>query len=354
MGSASALRCAGALLAQRIRPSAALVVAIAVGWTAPGAKALSPVELDPQGVSLAAYGGWAAWSRHDAATGAFALVARSPQGAVSLPAIAERPAPFDVELGPTHGSGVAAVYSRCIDDAARGGCHLVLLALGQTPAHERALAPPGGGSDYRPAIWRTQIAFLRNGASAAAPDRIFVWPIGSRAATQLALPRSRGNRGAGWPAGRTGRITGLTFNGMQVGFVTSNTVGTFGETTLWFEPLRGRPILIDQQTGGAGNVCEPQFVSPQLSGRWLYAYLHACDPSGNPRLDRLTRYRHGQVQVARYTFIRAGDEAISSVVSDGAGVDWDANGIARVRPVAWRTVAVPVPSTFCGRSDPFC
>lgn len=334
--------------------AAATATAGALGCGVADANALAPVVLDPQGVSVAAYGGWAAWSRHDGATGAYALVTRSPQGVVSPAPVAERATPFDVQLGPTHGVHVAAVYSRCADDDAHAGCHLLVLELQSPQAGERALAPPGGGSDYSPAIWRTQLAFLRRGASAVTPDRIFVWRMGSGAATRLALRRSRGNRAAGWPAGLTGRVTGLTFDGAEVGYVTANSVGTLGETTLWFEAVGGAPVLIDQHTGGAGNVCEPQIVSPQLAGRWLYAYLHACDPSGNPRLDRLTRYRHGEVQVARYTFVRTGDEAISAVVLDGAGVDWDASGIARLARVSWRRVAAPVPQTFCSRSDPFC
>jgi hypothetical protein len=284
----------------------------------------------------------------------YALLTRSPQGVISPAPVAERPSPFDVELGPTRGSGVGAVYSRCAGEAPPSGCRLLLLELRSPQARERALTPPGGGSDYQPAIWRAQLAFLRKGASASMPDRIFVWRIGSRTATQLALPRSRGNGAAGWPAGLTGRVTGLTFNGMQVAYVTSNAVATFSETTLWFQSPGRRPELIDQRTGGAGNVCEPAFVSPVLSGKWLYAYLHACDPSANPRLDRLTRYRHGEVQVARFTFVRFGDEAISSAVADGNGVDWDAGGVTRVAPVSWRTVAAPLPQTFCSRSDLFC
>ena len=166
----------------------------------------------------------------------------------------------------------------------------------------------------------------------------------------------RGSRGGGntWPSGLTGSITGLSFNGKQVAYVTVNLVGSFGETTLWFEPLGGHPELIDQETSGAGNVCPPEFVSPVLAGPWLYAYLHACDPSANPNLDRLTRYRHGEVERARYTFIHSGDEAITSIVPDGAGADWDSSGIERLASVAWRRIRTPVAQTFCSRSDPFC
>jgi hypothetical protein len=338
----------------RRRLAAAAVTLAALAGPAVAGAAQAPLLLDAGGVSVASYGGWAAWSRADAATGMYALITRSPLGVIAAAPVAERTSPFDVELGPTGGARVGAVYSRCADEAARGGCHLLLLELRSPQAGERSLTPAGGGSDYRPAIWRTRVAFLRKSASAAAPDRIFVWSIGSRTATQLALPRSRGNRAAGWPAGLTGRVTSLAFNGMQVGYVTSSAVGTFSETTLWFQAPGGRPELIDQQTGGAGSVCQPAFVSAVLSGKWLYAYLHACDPGANPRLDRLARYRHGQVQVARLQLIRFGDEEIHSAVLDGGGVDWDAGGVRRVAPVSWRTVAAPVAQTFCSRSDPFC
>jgi hypothetical protein len=333
-------------------------VILTLASTAPGAGAASPVVLDPTGVSVAAYGGWAAWSRPDAATGRYALVLRSPQGAISLAGIAENAAPFDVELGPTGGSGVAAVYSRCTSTTTRKGCHVAELRLGVAGAVERALAPPGGGSDHEPAVWNGALVFLRRNPSGATrrPDDLLIWQIGSRKVKSLALPSSRGAQSDGgtWPRGLTGSITALSFNGRQVAYVTANSIGTFGESTLWFEPLGGRPQLIDQETGGAGNVCPPEFVSPVLAGPWLYAYLHACDPSANPHLDRLTRYRHGEVQSARYTFIHSGDEGITSIVPDGTGIDWDAYGVQRLATVTWRKITAPVAETFCSRSDPFC
>lgn len=336
---------------------AAAAAVVLVGTTA-WASTPAPTLLDKQGSLVAAYGGWAAWSRADPATNAYALELRSPTGSISPAPIAERPAPFDVELGPS-GSGVAAVYSRCADAATARGCHIAELELGAAGATERTLTPPGGGSVHEPAIWKNQIVFLRHNPSGGSrrPDNLFAWSIGSRKVRQQTLPVSKGSNGAGgesWPAGLTGLITGLTFNGKQAGYVTSNAVSVFGESTLWFEPLGGRPELIDQETGGAGNVCAPAFISPVLSGRWLYAYLHACDPSANPGLDRLTRYRRGEVQRARYTFIHSGDEGITSAVPDGAGVDWDAYGIERLATVTWTRIPAPVAQTFCNRSDPFC
>jgi hypothetical protein len=343
-------------LTRRLAWAAGVVVALGC-TTAPAVRAgaTAPLVLDAHGVSVAAYGGWAAWSRADVSTGHNALVIRSPLGAISLAPVVESATPFDVELGPS-GSGVAAVYSRCANAAAAKGCHIEELELGATRASEHTLTPPGGGSVHEPAIWRGRLAFLRHNPSGGhrRPDNLFAWSIGSRKLQQLTLPLSRGSRAAPWPSGLTGLITGLTFNGKQLGYVTANLVGSFGETTLWFEPLGGRPELIDQETSGAGNVCEPEFVSPVLAGPWLYAYLHACDPSANPNLDRLTRYRHGAVESARFRFVRSGDESISSAIPDGAGVDWDSNGVQRLVTVSWRKITAPVAQTFCSRADPFC
>lgn len=349
-------RCSRSLF--RATGVAALLVASLAG-SAAIAGAVAPVALDPSGISVAAYGGWAAWSRPDAMTKSYALVLRSPEGAISLAPVAESAAPFDVELGPTGRSRVSAVYSRCSKATALKGCHILELPLGVAGATERALVPPGGGSDHEPAIWDGRLVFLRQDPAGGSrrPESLLAWEIGSQRLESLALPSSRGTRNSAageWPAGLTGSITGLSFNGKQVGYVTANLNGVFGESTLWFEPLGGRPVLIDQVTGGAGNVCAPEFVSPVLSGPWLYAYLHACDPSANPSLDRLTRYRHGEVERARYTFIHSGDEAITSIVPDGAGVDWDAYGLERLATVAWQKITPPIAETFCSRSDPFC
>jgi hypothetical protein len=341
---------------------AAGILVISLVGVAARAGAQTPTVLDPNGVSVAAYGGWTAWSRSDATTNQYALVVRSPQGTSSLAPVADSASPFDVELGPS-GSGVAAVYSRCANTTTLAGCRIAELGLGVAGATEHILAPPGGGSVHEPAIWQRRVVFLRRNPSgggedpthpARKPDTLFAWDVGSRKLQPLELPASRGSRSAGWPSGLTGQISGLTFNGQQLGYATSNVVGSFGETTLWFEPLGGRPELIDQETSGAGNVCQPAFISPVLSGRWLYAYLHACDPSGNASFDRLTRYRRGEVQRARVTFIRSGDESISSVVPDGGGVDWDDGGVQRLATVAWRRITPPIAQTFCNRADPFC
>ncbi len=309
---------------------------------------------------VATYGGWAAWSRFDADTHAYALVLRSPSGAISLAPVPERAAPFDVELGPED-SGVAAVYSRCSDTVTLKGCHVYELKLGVTGATEQMLAAPGS-SVHEPAIWKGLLVFLRRnpGGGGRRPDNLFQWRIGSSSARSVVLPASLGGISAEaghWPKGQTGTISGLTLHGQQIAYSTTSGSGSFGVTSLWLERLGGPPKLIDQVTAGAGATCEHAFLSPTLLGGWLYAYLHDCDPSANPQLDRWTRYSlsgHG-AQRAKFTFVHTGDEVIDSVVPDASGVDWSSeSGLYRLASVAWRPIKSPVPETFCTLEHPLC
>jgi hypothetical protein len=337
----------------------ATVLVTLVGESA-RASAPTPTVLDAQGSMVAAYGGWAAWSRADTATNAYELVLRSPSGAISLAPVPERAAPFDVELGPD-GSGVAAVYSRCLDTQALRGCHIYELRLGVPDAVEQPLQAPGS-SVHEPAIWDGLLAFLWRYPVGAQrrPDNLFSWRIGSSMAHSIVLPASRGARqteAGHWSKGMTGRITGLTLHGQRVAYSTTIGSGSFGVTSLWLEQVSGSPRLIDQVTSGAGATCEHAFLSPTLLGGWLYAYLHDCDPSANPQLDRWMRYSltGPGTQRARFTFVHTGDEVIESVVPDAGGVDWAAeNGLYRLASVAWRTIRRPVPETFCSQADPLC
>jgi hypothetical protein len=348
----------------------ALLAAICLLGAAPALSAGSspPTLLDPSGQAVSAYGGWAAWSRYDAATRQFALVLRTPAGEVVLPPLPERQTPFDVELGPD-GPSVAAVYSRCANAVALTGCRISELTLSTTHAVERVLAVPGGGSLHGPAIWQARLGFLRRNPSggsedsahptARRPDDLFVWRRGSSAVERVSLPSSRGERGAGWPRGLTGVIGGLTLNGRQLAYTTATGIKTSGFElsmfTLWYQLLGQGPRLIDQATAGEANVCVPSLRSPTISGEWLYAYLHACDPSGS-NLDRWTRYglRARTAQSARGQFVGSSESAIGSIVPDGGGIDWDSEGVRRLDHVSWRAIARPTPDSFCTRNDLFC
>lgn len=330
---------------------------LAAGLTTVGARAATVTVLDAKGASVSAYGGWAAWTHFGPGANEFELMLRAPDGTISPAPVPVSNGVFEVQLGPAVG-GVQAVYERCTDPTHKFGCHVFALRLGQPGASERELAIPGDGSDFRPAVFNNRLAFLRLNPAGGShrPDNLYTWSIGAASVRAVTLPASKGLRessGGRWPRGLTGEITSLTIGPSQLAYVTSNLSGTFGETTLWYEPIGGRPELIDQQTSGAANVCPPSFLSPVVAGPWLYAYLHAC--VGSPSLDRLTRYKRGAGERAKFTFIHSGDDDIGSVVRDGAGVDWDDEGsVKHLASVSWRHILLPVAQTFCSRSDPFC
>jgi len=357
------------------------MLAIVISAAAALASPSKPVVLDPSSgcgpaldqdsiedcapPSAVAYGGWSAWSRSDPATKQFALVVRSPQGAIRLPQIPERAGPFDVELGP-YGAGVVAVYSRCANALTDEGCKIYELPLGAPSATERRLDVPGGGSLHEPAIWRGTLVFLRRNSNggedmARRPDSLFEWQIGASKVEALALPQSRGvhnlNLGPTWPKGMTGIISGLTLNDGQIAYVTATASGDFGMSTLWDQRLGHSPTLIDEVTAGAGNVCDPAFLSPVIAGGWLYAYLHDCPAGGGPiSSDRFTRYSLSThtAQRANYNFIHYIDDQIFSVVPDGAGVIWDNGEVELLASVSWKTIVRPTPATLCTKRDPFC
>jgi hypothetical protein len=319
--------------------------------------------------SVAVYAGWSAWSRADSATGDFELVVRSPTGVISTPEVPERTAPFDVELGPSGGK-VVAVYSRCSNSLTDAGCYIFELRLGAANATETALAIPGGGSAHEPAIWDGTLVFLRrNGAGnediydphGARPDSLLEWRSATHTLTQLPLPESHGVRNSpselGWPKGLTGVISGLTLHGSRLAYSTAVGVGDFSLSTLWLQQLGHAPRLLDQVIAGAGNVCDPQFLSPTIAGGWLYAYLHDCPAGGGPISDdRFTRYSlsGARTQRADYNFIHYIDEQIFSVVPYDDGAIWDSGEVELLPSLTWKTIARPAPATFCTRRNPFC
>jgi hypothetical protein len=344
-----------------------LILALLVG--SPMARASSAVVLDPfstcgpaldhasvadcQVPTVAEYGGWVAWSRSDATTGEFALVLRSPAGAILVAPVPERVSPFDVELGPS-GEGVVAVYSRCSNTLTLQGCSVYEFALGKPGATETALRIPEGGSLHEPAIWRDRMVLLRRSPSGGSedpdfpgrrPDGLFAWKIGSGRLFALTLPGSRGVRFR-WPSGLTGVISGLTFDGKQVAYATSTPRSVF---TLWHQRLGRSLKLVDQTTSGGASVCRPAFLSPTFSGGWLYSYFHACGPDGNADADRWTRYSltGHRAQRAGFAFIHYGDEQIFSVVPIAAsGAIWDNGEVHQLTGITWRSIPRPGPVGF--------
>src|SRR5664279_4105718 len=127
----------------------------------PGSLQAHVLDTITHQTSIASYGGWAAWSRYDSTHRAYQLMVRNASGDVTAMGIPESPQPFEVSLGPLPSHGIGAVYPRCADAARHEACRLEQLAIESTGAPEKRLAVPGGGSLFRPALWKGTVAFLR-------------------------------------------------------------------------------------------------------------------------------------------------------------------------------------------------
>jgi hypothetical protein len=310
--------------------------------------ALSSTVEDCQAPTVAAYGGWVAWSHSDAITGQFALMLRSPAGVISAASVPERVSPFDVQLGPSDG-GIVAVYSRCSNTLTLRGCNIFELTLSESGAAEAAVRIPGGGSVHEPAIWGNRMVLLRRDPSGGSegptfaghrPDGLFSWRIGSGRLRALVLPGSQGIKFP-WPRGLVGVVSGLAFDGKQLAYSTGLQLRGQGVVSLWHQGLGGSPTLVDQTTSGGASVCRPAFLSPTFSGGWVYSYFHACTANGDVGADRWTRYSLGghRTQRARVAFLRYPDELIFAVVPVASGVVWDNGEVLESTDVTWRPIS---------------
>ena len=156
-------------------------------------------------------------------------------------------------------------------------------------------------------------------------------------------------------AALTGVISGLTLDSRWLAYVSDTAAGSFALSTLWAQRAGQRPRLVDQVTGGAGNVCPPQLLSPALSGERLDAYLHACSPT-NADLDRWTRYglTNRSAERASYHFTQGSDDEIYGVVPAGSGAIWSDGAILSIGSIGFKPIRRPVPQSFCGHNDLIC
>jgi hypothetical protein len=111
------------------------------------------------------------WSHWDPATSEYRLMAHD-RGGTELLAVAPRPVPFDVDLGPDASGRAVAVYSRSRREqpvwmlgagtpaGLPSGC--VLYRYDFATKREGPIAGiAGSGSFYLPSIWRDEIAYVR-------------------------------------------------------------------------------------------------------------------------------------------------------------------------------------------------
>jgi hypothetical protein len=305
----------------------------------PGSQQVQSVETLARPTSISSYGGWAAWSRYDAAHRAYQLMVRDANGVVSAMGVAESPQPFEASLGPLAAGGVAAVYPRCADALQHRGCTLSQLAIESPGARETRLAVPGGGSLVRAALWKNTIAFLRAVPKGGErrPVEMFEWTAGSKHLKALALPRnslSRTELGAQpelrGTEGYVGEITALALEGTRVAYTRVVPWGEWSRSDLWVQSPGKQPKLIDRiDTGGGAMFGTRTYLTPTIAGSWLYAYrqYHEDGPwDGNPAWVRysLTKKTAQQAEID-FGNQEGPDEnegPLDAVVPLGAGVIW--------------------------------
>ncbi len=289
--------------------------------------------------SVTSYAGWAAWSRYDPAHRGYQLIVRNAKGDVTAPGVAENSKPFEVGLGPLASGGVGAVYPRCANAVPHHGCRLEQLTIESTGAQEKRLAVPGGGSLFRPALWKGTVAFLRavpNGGEGH-PVELFEWASGSKHLKALALPRNRPTAAEikerpelRNTEGDTGEITALALNGAQVAYTRVVPWEEFDRSDLWLQRPGQQPKLIDRiDTGGGAAYGTRTYLNPTIAGPWLYAYRQYHEVGLGDGPPALVRYsltkntaQQAQVNFGNQEEISESEGPLDAAAPLGAGVIW--------------------------------
>jgi hypothetical protein len=383
MNMRSTLRSAGTRVTRALGTAWLLIGLVALTWIlAPAASALDellPVPSQPGSLqphvletitrptSVASYGGWAAWSRYDSTRRAYQLIVRNATGNVMAIGIAESPQPFEVSLGPLASGGVGAVFPRCANAVRHERCRLEQLAIESAGAREQRLAVPGGGSLFRPALWKGTVAFLRAVPKGGErhPVEMFEWTSGSKHLRALALPHNSlfaaaitGSPELRSTEGDIGKITALALNGTRVAYTRVAPWGEWDISNLWVQRPGCQPELIDSiETGGGAAFGTRTYLTPTIAGSWLYAYRQYHEEGlgdGDPAWVRysLTSNTGQQAQVNFGNREGPADNEgpLDAAVPLGAGVIWTlqnsmrSEGGARVLSLAsvkWKPIKRP-------------
>jgi hypothetical protein len=358
------------LVCMVVAPTEAAASAVAAELSLPSEPGGPQVQLlEPltRPTSISSYGGWAAWSRYDSAHRAYQLMVRNANGAVSAMGIAESPQPFEVSLGPLASGGVGAVYPRCANAVEHKGCRLERLTIESPSARETRLAVPGGGSLFRPALWKDTVAFLRAVPRGGErhPVEMFEWTSGSKHLKALALPHNSLSAADVTEAselsstdGDVGKITALALNGTQVAYTRVAPWGEWAISNLWVQRPGRQPELIDSiETGGGAAFGTRTYLTPTIVGPWLYAYRQYHEyglGDGNPAWIRYSlttdAAQQAQVNFGNREDVGEGDGPLDAVVPLRAGVIWtlesfgepaDGARVLSLTGVEWKPIKRP-------------
>lgn len=305
----------------------------------PGSLQAQLLETIARPTSVASYGGWTAWSRYDSTHHAYHLMVRNAKGDVTTMGVAESPQPFEVSLGPLPSHAIGAVYPRCADAARHEGCRLEQLGIESSGAREEHLPVPGGGSLFRPALWKGTVAFLRAVPKGGEghPVEMFEWTSGSKHLKALALPHNRPSAAEvkeqpdlRETEGYVGEITALALNGTQVAYTRVVPLGEWDRSDLWVQRPERKPKLIDRiGTGGGAAFGTRTYLTPTIAGSWLYAYRQYHEEGlgdGDPAWVRYSlttnTAQQAQVNFGNQEGFGEHEGPLDAAVPLGAGVIW--------------------------------
>lgn len=277
-----------------------LTLALAAAAAAP-AHAAGEAMLD-RGTPIAAYGGRLAYSVLDHATGRYALVTRA-NGVATPVAVAQRPLPFDVDLGPGASGETVAAYTRCAvyappAERARG-CDVYTLDFASGVERKVTAASAPDANESWPSVWRSTIAFAREYDGKPGLGYLYTRSLtASKPSTRMpGGSRSTCERCSRGPGSRASQ---LDLYGRRLGFTwTFLARGEGLDTDIRLDTIGGAHQRVAHQSGG--GLTQVQLGWPAFESGQLYWSI-ACfgDPGGCPGRFGLRRLRYstGDVQSA--------------------------------------------------------
>jgi hypothetical protein len=244
-----------------------LVPALAALALVPAAPASADQAVSELGreSTIAAYGGWQAWSSFDESTGRYTLMLRDPSGAAKAAPIETGASPWDVSVGPGASGNVVAVYRSC-----DRGCDIrrLDLATGRDQAL-RAVSSPRY-VEGTPAIWRSTVVFTRRIGHCDVP---YVKDLGSSKPSRRLLRSRCLTTPAGHAAIRGSRIV---MSSMDLSHTDRGGAGRKTSELRVYSSRASGSTVIDQVTFGEESNLYGQVA---LDSRFAYTLHYGLHPA---------------------------------------------------------------------------
>jgi len=259
-----------------------------------GQGAGAPIATTKLPTPIRSWGGVAAFSLYDQASGGYRLAVSRHARPPELLAVAAQSTAFDLDVGPDEAGSPAIVFSRCASTGPRPrGCDLYRYSLSTGTESKLAGASAPNTSETAPTIWGARVAWARfyERARANRAPRILT--------RTLRAPASRPSRRLpGVPSGlcRHGGCTvkELELRGRRLALNVGSPGPVCNNGQIRLDSLAGRTIRIARTTCGLDG---QTFVGVSFDARNLY-FARFCQAGGCDSRVGAFRYSLG---TARYS-----------------------------------------------------